>query len=302
MNISYTKWVSEGLNYNKQGPSKYANTHTGVLMTNGVFVNKGSSACHGVFLFSEGHPKNFTGDLPETLYSWKMPNVFPTNKEVLYYTWLLNKSPWSKVFVEKDYEVVKQKGFSLSTNFPADYVASALVATRYTSEIYNEWTTRHFRTFEDLVNEGVETLWAFVMSMMYAKKHTSSEYSYRMQNGHEIVPPDWSLATIKNFVEGRFKESLLEKDIINSVDANASNRLFRHRGGYSTIGTAFKADSDVKNAKTLSSKLAYIWGQPLVKGVDLNIFRGFGDSTSYPTLTLKELLLATEQVKEAIYE
>lgn len=262
-------WIVHGMS--RRGSNKsdqYYNAYTAVEYPD-KFQNLGEGACHG----------NFQGDLRKgctVLHSWKMNNSFPVDPvdEKFFYTWLINESPWAKAFIEKDYEEVLKKGFTLDPKFPADYILSACVATRFLTESYNKWTKSHYETFKDLVNEKVDPLWAFVMAVMYKK--VSGGYTYQMQNGHEVVPVHWTLPTLKRFVEGRYK----------------NNTSFTERGGYSTIGTAWQEPGVSTNIR------AVVWGDSKLKAEDLNIFRK--PNGKYPLLSLKDLLFALDQVKEEV--
>ncbi len=275
--MSYKDYLEKGQAFKKTGNSKHQNAFLGVKQENGTFRYLGTGACHGSL--SGGASVK-----PICIHSWKMPCIAKNaKKEAFFYTWLVNESPWAKAFILKNYKEILEKGFEIRTDLPADYVASACVATRFYTEIYNDWTIPHIETFEDLVDSKVDPLWAFIMSMMY-KKAGKDQYTYRMQNGHEIVPYEWTLETIKRFFKGDHKPP---------QDENAhSQQTFYKRGGYGTIGTAWTEPGT--SVKTRAKE----WGTSKISAKDLNVFRK--PVSTFPVLTLKQLVDLIPEVKKEV--
>ena len=271
--MSYKTWIDQGQRYRKEGGVYGSrNAFLGITSNKGDFHNLGFGPCHGGFQMPYGK-RNYT---PKVLHSWKMNRVALSTdeREVFYTNWLINESPWSKAFISKSWEEVLEKGYEVTADLPADYVASACVATRFYTESHDSWINGHVKTFEDLLDKGVDPLWAFTMSQMYKK--TASGYSYQMQNGHELVPHNWSKETIKKFLKGDYNPE----------------ETFAKRTGYSTIGTTFREEG------VSTVILAKEWGNLKVSAKDFNIFRR--PVKSYPLLDIDGLLLALQHAKESI--
>lgn len=271
--MSYKTWLEQGRSYRKGGGyDSHQNAFLGILDDKEVFHNLNFGPCHGGLQ----EPYKGRGYTPKVIYSWKMNRVAVSTdeREAFYTNWLIKESPWSKAFISKSWEEVLEEGYKVKTDLPSDYVASACVATRFYTESHNNWIHGHVNTFEDLLDKGVDPLWAFTMSQMY--KRTKDGYSYQMQSGHELVPQGWSKETVKKFLKGDYNPG----------------ESFAKRTGYSTIGTTFKAEG------VSTASLAKEWGNLKVSAKDFNIFRR--PAKSYPLLDIDGLLLALQHAKESI--
>jgi hypothetical protein len=254
----------------------------------GTFETVGGGACHGSFSGS-GRP-----NMLDMLYSarQKLQEVVKTSSkatdldvERVYYEWLLKESPWAEAYFDKDYDDVVKYGFSIRTDLPHDFVASACVATRFLTEKYSgssTWVINRIPTFAELVKTGMPTVWAFVMANMY-NKNGSGKYSYSMPNGHEMLPPNWTIRAIKNFVTG---------------DYNKAGPTFYNNGGYKSIGTAWRHSETSAHAHT--SDLARKWGVKKDNTINYNIFEPLDTGGGYPALEFEALLRVQKEIEEAL--
>lgn len=237
------------------------------------FSHIGYGACHGNF--------GGSGYVDYTiLWSWKMNTLKNTAQEAEkpFVEWLVNKSPWADVFIDKEYDSICENGHAARTDLPSDYILSGLVASRFFTETHTTWTAPHTHTFADLLKEGVDATDAFLMAIMYKK--VGNSYQYQMQSGHEILPQHWSLGTLKAFMEKNY---------------NPKTSLFKTVGGYRTIGTAWTW----KNDGPRTSDRAKVWGKvESNKGIDYNIFRRPDPNQAYPQLSLKTLIDLIPTIKQ----
>lgn len=269
----YAAWVSAAKN-NRQGNAFQGNAFLAAESPT-WFRSIGKGACHGAFY---GYGTSFKDC--DILWSWKMGNAPNSAKEAepVYVEWLTNKSPWEKAFLIKDYSRIKEGGHAVRTDLPYDYVLSALVATRFFTEVHTNWTVAHTQTFADLLGKGVDPGDAFLMAIMYKK--VDSSYQYQMPNGHEILPQHWTMGSIAAFVKGEY---------------NPKTPLFKVEGGYRSIGTAW--DYAHRGPSTLER--AKVWGEvKAIKGVDYNIFRRPDPNAAYPKLSLETLIGLIPTIKK----
>lgn len=247
----------------------------------------GAGACHGGFSANSYGTRDW-----EVVFSARMvvqPIVAKLSKERKidiekeYYTWLLNESPWAEAYVDKDYEVVKKYGFAIRTDLPHNFVASACVATRFLTEKYSgssTWVVNRIEVMVDLLDKGVPMLWAFILANMYNKHGSKGTYSYSMPSGHEMLPPNWSVKALKNFITGNY---------------NKAAPTFRANRGYNGIGTAWR-HSEGKSQHT--SERAKYWIKKKVDVINNNIFEPLDQLNGFPAIDLDTLAQLPQLIQE----
>lgn len=271
-------------------PSGSSSNASLAVSWDGTFVSLGHShACHGAFQANYGGlAARLNKDLEDTsqidcIYSRRMKLLTGAEDlEVPYYTWLLNESPWAEAFLEKEYEKLPVKTFVLRADLPACYIASAAVATRYLTECYtgyNEWPKNRFALHKALLKGGVDPLWAFIVANMYRPADLKAKtFTFTMQSGHHVLPPELKMKSLKKFVTG---------------DYNKEDKTFSEQRGYRFIDRNWVSDSD----GTLISTLAKTWSFKKSGAVDYNVFRKPVGSSGYPTHTFEELLQVVDLLK-----
>lgn len=159
----------------------------------------------------------------------------------VYYNWLLNDSPWASAFLSKSYDKVKEEGFVLTTNISRDYLASALSATRFFTETHHGSFKDQTKTFGELLEKGVGGKEAFILAT-YLYPNSANHHSYILKHyvyyGHNIMPSDPSMKTLKNFYNGIYEES----------------ERFDSTPGYQTMSGIWKNDYNRESFKTYASK------------------------------------------------
>jgi len=260
-----------------------SNAALGIVAENTFYSLGHHNACHGELLWGRiGWSQKAVkrGTLQE-VWSKRM-KLLPGAEEIdnIFYPWLMNESPWAKAFLQKDYKIAKKEGFSLDANLPADYVASACVATRWLTENYSgfsQWPTRRFSLYKRLLSEGVDLLWAFIMSNLFIPSK-SLDYNFSVQDGHHVVPPAWTLDGLKKFVVG---------------DYSKSQETFSEKGGYYTIDSAWVGKGTGERLKDLAKS----WTGSSKTTIDYNLFRRPSSVGGYPQLNFKDLLNVMEHLK-----
>jgi hypothetical protein len=86
-----------------------------------------------------------------------------------YIDWLLNRSPWADVFVDKDVKSVYKYGWLIGTDQPSNLVASACIATRYFTETYTPQISRRYETYLHILSLGFSEHESMLMSYLFEK-------------------------------------------------------------------------------------------------------------------------------------
>jgi len=151
------------------------NAFVGLVLEDGgelTYKKLGDGPCHGALqkyqLFDKGVK------LPIKYILSSVQDHKYTEKEVKpYIDWMVNRSPWSAMHVEKDADAVLSLGWVVDANFPANFVASALIATRAFSESYTPSIANRFATYLHILSLGFKEEEALILSYLFVKSNTS---------------------------------------------------------------------------------------------------------------------------------
>lgn len=177
------------------GGGRFEYAHVGSAACHGPFGGMGRVSPNTEFLLSELRPLLGTKEIKE--------EVAPR-----FYHWLMNESVWAPLFVDKDYESVKERGFLISTDQPATFTLSGLVATRTFTERYNTDFLRRVGVYAELLKAGASFKEALLFMHYLGGENGKSPYPLKWSNlssGHTIMnagcqPLEYS----KNFLEERY--------------------------------------------------------------------------------------------------
>lgn len=222
----------------------------------------GGGPCHGAFSSASLRHKFPNSNSIEFLLSSVQKLLVSHEEAVVYFDWLANRSPWKDVFVTKDPEDIIKKGWVVSTDFPDNLVASALIATRFVTESYTPIILGRYKVYKDILSLGFNELEAFLFSYLFNRKKTSENFPLvfaPVTSGHAVLgvySPTESYC--RNFLLG--------------VAAGAHNESFKKRGGYSNEVTDVWKSPKVPNSSALNTWIKGLRPKDAKAKKNLNIF------------------------------
>lgn len=255
------------------------------------YVHVGSAACHGPFGGQGRMPRNKVPFLLSELRP--LLGTEETKKEVAprFYHWLMNESVWAPLFVDKDYESVKERGFLISTDQPATFTLSGLVATRTFTEKYNSDFARRVGVYGELLKAGASLKEALLFMHYLGGENGKSPYPLKWSNlssGHTIMnagshPLEYS----KNFLKEKYF---------------VSPTTFNEYGGYMSGAHAMWIEDrrERYESSLFFNKVKKIRPRKVVKVRDYHIFRP-APKEVVAVSDLEGLKDVVTQLKELIY-
>jgi len=129
------------------------------------------------------------------------------DKLLRYIDWLINRSPWEKIFVDKDATSVRQLGYLVDANHPSSFIGSAMVASRFMTESYSgkSWECR-CKVYQELLEIGCTENEAFFFAHMYNIEVDKGLYPLvfsRLQSGHwTFFGSNYQENYVRNFLTG----------------------------------------------------------------------------------------------------
>lgn len=241
-----------------------SNTFGGYITADGVYHRFGPYVCTGWM-----HTYNFSATLsilPEGggrkvvfLLSAVMSSVGTQKQTVAYIDWLINRSPWAEIFVDKDAKQVFALGYVIDTTKPANLIGNALIACRLFTESYVAGAKFRVKTYLELLELGCSEQEALLFSQMYAPSERGYPYTFsRFSSGHAVFTASGA-------------DQTYYQNFLRSTPANLTES-FQDLQGYecgtinSTWGTTTGNDTFANKVKSLHPIRAE-------KKKDLNIFR-----------------------------
>lgn len=161
----------------------------------GAFINKkdeyilvGKWVCHG--WLGEGTLRSRgwgDGGLKYMLSAVMAPHM-DKNYVPVFIDWLVNRSPWRDVFVDKNVESILKYGYLVNADFPTRFITSAMIASRFPTESYSGDTfEKRCLVWRELLDMGCTESEAFIFAHMYDSKNTTTLYpitASRVSSGH----------------------------------------------------------------------------------------------------------------------
>jgi len=172
----------------------------------------GSGPCHGAFSTSNLSRFVPSGNTIEYLLS-SVQHLLAGKADVIkYFDWLANRSPWADVFVTKDPEDIIKNGWVVDPKFPANFVTSALIATRFVTESYTDVIYKRFKVYKDILAMGFKEQEAFLFSYYFNRSKDGKSFPVTftpVSSGHTVIGLDNATESYcRNFLLGEAKGAL----------------------------------------------------------------------------------------------
>lgn len=272
------------------------NSFGGFVLSDNTYFHVGKWVCHG--WLSEYNLEHYVpnrGKVHKTgikyVLSAVMHNWTSTDEQLnKFIDWLVNRSPWAVVFVDKDVQRIRELGYVVDANHPSSFIGSAMVASRFMTESYSgdNWKWR-CDVYQELLAIGCTENEAFMFAHMYNKETAGKLYPItfsRLSAGHStFYGCNYQENYVRSFLEGK--------------PANFGGNVLASGKGYEgdtlnkTWGKTTGSDAFAKKVQALL---------PVSKRIkkDLHIFRK-APSTSYSYKDREDFASVIQQLRGLIY-
>lgn len=154
----------------------------------------GRGPCHGALQVGSLQYDSFLQGLntPEYILSQVQKLLVSEGDAKGYIEWLVQRSPWNEVFITKDVDDILKLGYVARTDLPNNFVAGAMVATRFITEGYTQDVVARFPVYKEFIAAGCSETEAYVLAHTYAKEG-KKPYPLLVQplcSGHTAISVD----------------------------------------------------------------------------------------------------------------
>jgi hypothetical protein len=209
----------------------------GWITEDGKFVKAGSHICHAALRrsYGEGAGKNMKHviNFPQKPHSYVTDEVAKK-----FYDWMANGSPFAKVYLTKDPDVI-HKGYALlDIDQDQNLLTGACIAGRFISEpISSNNVSKHFSLWSDLVIEhkaNPEAAFAFAHMFSDERKDSYPKY-YNPKMYHVLFTPSTeNKEYVHNFINGKVTQK--NPTYREDQDYGSIEGLWRGKKGGNTNG------------------------------------------------------------------
>jgi len=215
-----------------------SNAYIAVVEDSGFYRLLGGGPCHGAL-----QKYQLEGKLTykvKYILSWVMPILSSQAFADEYIRWLANESPWAVVFLTKDVEDIKKFGWVVSAEYPANFVASALIATRNITEKYTDSVCARLPIYEEILRLGFSHAEAYIFSASYNKAHSSGKKLYPLQYAR--------LSSGHSPFELSYANEAYYRNFLNNTPENLKKETFKENSGYTDSVTAMWSKGGSKDS------------------------------------------------------
>lgn len=213
------------------------NAFIGLVLDDMSYQCLGGGPCHGALQQYQLQSK-LTAPVKYIL-SWVIPLQSTVAFANEYIRWLANESPWADVFVVKDVEDIKKFGWVVSADYPHNFVASALIATRNITEKYTDQVCARLPIYEEILRLGFSHAEAYIFSATYNK----------VSSGKKLYPIQYArLSSGHSPFELTYANEAYYRNFLNKSPSNLKDKTFKQYNGYTGDVCAVWAKGGSKDA------------------------------------------------------
>lgn len=186
--------IKEGLAYRIKHTGGGMARYCWLREDKGEVTQNGNTACHAELRGDTNRKFKLIGGLVNKTYG-----NFNENNSLKFYDWLLNRSPYSPIFITKDAKEAHEEGFIARTDYHHNLVGSAFLASRAT---YEGSVAANWSAFVDVgCNEDL----AFILAHSF--KVGTGRYLYKTSASHTAMHGNCMyLSGMANFVNHKVPE------------------------------------------------------------------------------------------------
>ena len=187
------------------------NAFGGIVTSDGGYVKVGRWACHGWLQGYNLEAKvpyafNKKGGIKYILSAVMKPHV-TEDKLRRFIDWLVHRSPWADIFVDKDIDSILTYGHLVDANFPTSFIVSGMIASRFVTESYSgDEIEKRCAVYQELLDIGCTENEAFFFAHMYNVSNVKKVYPItfsRYYSGHAtFYASDYQEDYVRNFLRG----------------------------------------------------------------------------------------------------
>ncbi len=162
----------------------------------GAFIDKkdnyvyvGNWVCHGWLKQYEIERRSWLKHGAKYVLSAVMKPHMDKDDVPIFIDWLVNRSPYAAVFVDKDVQSILKYGYLVDADHPSQFIASALMASRFPTEAYTGSDTfaRRCLVWKELLTIGCTENEAYFFAHMYNAASVKNVFPItpsRLGSGH----------------------------------------------------------------------------------------------------------------------
>lgn len=169
------------------------------------FKDLGGGPCHGALQNYYSDRRPFYDDAKDVFILSYVQNLRVEKGQAdQFFDYLVNRSPFANIFIEKNLDNIYKLGHVVSTQHPENLVISGLIASRFVTENYNDVIVERVKIFFEIKRLGFDENFAFIMAHLFngciQPKRYKVTYS-PISSGHSVFDFNGvSEAYIRNFV------------------------------------------------------------------------------------------------------
>ena len=179
--------------------------------------------------------------------------------------WIINRSPWQHLHIDKDVDRVLKYGYVVDANHSSAFIASGFIATRFVTESYmsKEEVVSRSRVYEELLDMGCEENEAFFFAHMYTSDGKKGQV-------YPITFSRWSSGH-STFFANNYQENYVRNFLLGTPANLASNVLSKPKGYES--GTLNKVWGNQTGKDSFGERVQRLVPISKSEKVDYHIFR-----------------------------
>lgn len=272
------------------------NSYGAFILKDGTYAKVGPWVCHGWLSdYNLTHYVQPKAEVAKKGIKYVLSHVMkPHVSDNLlrrFIDWLVKRSPWQHIFVDKDVDSILKYGYVVDANHPTSFITSAFIASRFVTESYSSKgeVENRCKVFEELLDAGCPENEAFFFAHMYTSeakgKDTYPIVFSRWSSGHSTFLPN-------NYQENYVRSFLRGEPQNHGAGVLANGKGYENNTINNTWGKATSKDSFAEAVKSL---------MPISKSkkVDHHIFRR-APSVGYAYKDREDFMSVIEQLRGMI--
>jgi hypothetical protein len=219
------------------------NSYGAFILGNDEYSKVGKWVCHGWlsdFNIRDALPnrtKIKTHGIKYMLSAVMKPHTSAQNVR-LFIDWLVNRSPYASMHLDKDVDSILKYGYFVRADMPVNVITSGMIASRFVTESYTGGETFEKRCaiWRELYDMGIGENEAFFFAHMFSPVSVKQIYPVefsRLSAGHST------------FYATNYQENYV-RNFLNGTPANPSSKLLSQGRGYEndTINSLWAKTTD----------------------------------------------------------
>lgn len=246
------------------------NSYGAFILKDGSYAKVGAWVCHGWLsehnLKDYIQPRKVVNDvgIKYVLSHVMKPHV---SDKLLhrFIDWLVNRSPWQHLHLDKDVDSILKYGYVVDADNPSSFITSGFIASRFVTESYTSKgeVENRCKVYEELLDMGCSENEAFFFAHMYTSEG----------KGKQVYPVSfarWSSGH-STFYANNYQENYV-RNFLNATPQHLGNDKLSTPTGYANH-TLNKVWGDQTSKDSFGERVQRLVPASKNKKDDLHIFR-----------------------------